>query len=240
MDDDDVPETPPDPPPPSIDPVNPSRLENEPLSIKLEGERSMLASFDNKHTGGKANMLGVLRHNEDARKWPKKLRSASEPVQEQSEQTSLEDSPRTAPDKPDKPDDEAVIPGDLQRTQGCPRADGNMHSSETNLPSRGTGPGGYRGKLEVRRGVEVDLGHLKVIKGAKYNGVHTMSNKNTHAIEMDTLCPVKDPGGPEGEQVELESIRTNWDCQNNSKGVGYDGNECRIDGRMSGARRDSK
>ena len=65
-----VPEGPPDPPAP---PDKPANLQNEPPSIKLEGERRSGLSFDETCIRGEADMSGAPMHDEDARKQPKKL-----------------------------------------------------------------------------------------------------------------------------------------------------------------------
>ena len=85
--------------------------------------------------GDEVDMLAAPGGDGDPRNRLKKLYNASEPERTHSEQAEGGNSPRTASDKPGKPDDEAVIPGNLQRTQGCPRADRNAHGSEMNLPS---------------------------------------------------------------------------------------------------------
>ena len=118
---DDKPEAPPDPPPPLTNPSAPSARENTPPSIELEGEtrRSAALSCDVECTEGEADASGASYCDEDARGWPKKLRNVSERVSKRSERQSRENSPRKVPD------DEAVVPGDLQSTQECPKGDRN-------------------------------------------------------------------------------------------------------------------
>jgi len=99
-----------------------------------------------------------------------------------------------------------VIPGDLQGTQGCPIGDGDMRSGEMIAPSRGTGPGGYRGDQETRRGVKVDSGRKKIIECAEYNGIHTTSNENAHIVETNVQRWATAPDGHLGNGIELGSV----------------------------------
>jgi len=135
--------------------------------------------------GDEANAPGALGHNEDDRNRPKGLQNASELERTQPEQSEEEYSLGRPPDRPNAPDNEAAIPGDLQGTQGCPIGDRDTRGSEMIVSSQGTRPGGYRGDQETRRGVEVNLGHKNVIKRAEYNGIRTTSNKNVHIIETN-------------------------------------------------------
>ena len=187
-----------------------------------------------------ADASGASVGDEDAGKRPMKLRNALEQVPAQSDQSEEGYSLNRPPDEPYESDDETVVPGDLQGTQGCPIDDGNARGGETNPPSRGTGPGGHRGDQEARRGDEVDSGHLKVSKRAEYDEVRTRSDGNVRVIETDALRPEKDPGGPEGEQDELGSVGSDWERRNDGEVDGYDGNGDQRSGATSGARRDSK
>ena len=65
---DNIPEDPPDPSPLSS---NPAQRINEPQSIKLEGERTILANFDIGLTSAETNMSGAPEGDEDPRNRPK-------------------------------------------------------------------------------------------------------------------------------------------------------------------------
>jgi len=67
-----------------------------------------------------------------------------------------------------------------------------------------------------------------------------MSDGNARAIEMDTLRPEKDPGGPVGEQDKLGSVGSDLECRNDGEVDGYNGNGDQRSGAVSSACYDLK
>jgi len=105
-------------------------------SEQAEGGNSpMRPPDDSDDPRGKVNVSGVSGHANDPRNWPNKLWNALEQIPAWSDQSEEGYSPGRPPEEPNAPDDETVVPGDLQGTQGCPRADGNARGGETNPPS---------------------------------------------------------------------------------------------------------
>ena len=189
---------------------------------------------------GEVNASGVSRCDEDARRRPKKLWNAPERVSAQLKQTEQEDSLSRPPDEPNAPDDEAVIPGDLQSTQGCPKGIWSECIEETNALCPHTGPGGYASELETRRGDEVDRAHQKVIEGAEYDGVCTINDWNARVIKTNAEHQVTGPGGHMGKWSELGSVGSDRECRNDGEHDGYDAERGQMDGAASGARYHSK
>jgi hypothetical protein len=138
----DVPGLSPEPPPPFTSPDEPARVENEPPSIELEGERRDVASCDVERTGGEADVSRASEGVEVDGNRSKKLWSASEHDRDRSKRINEENSPGRPGDEPDEPGGEAAVPGDVHSTQERPRCETSDVVDNTNASRRGEGPGG--------------------------------------------------------------------------------------------------
>ena len=67
-------------------------------------------------------MLGVSRHDEDAKNSPKKLWNTSELEHKRSERRVDENSPYRPREEPEDPGSEMVMPGGVHGVQECPRS----------------------------------------------------------------------------------------------------------------------
>ena len=89
--------------PPSTSPDKTVIPQNEPPSIKLEGERTQFLSCDNGLTRNDMDAMGVSSHVlvHDDKKWPKNLENVSECVDKPLEQKDQDDLPEGAQVDPD-------------------------------------------------------------------------------------------------------------------------------------------
>ena len=67
-----------------------------------------------------------------------------------------------------------------------------------------------------------------------------MSDGDMHIIETNAQCRDPDPGGHQDMRVRSGDVGADWNGKSDGEGVGYDGEECRMDGTTSGACHDSK
>lgn len=137
-----------------------------------EEENSPRRPLDNSdNPSSKANMLGVLRYNENMMRILGSSRRSCTTCQNELVHSSNKVSKKTH-----------LV--DLQSTQECPKGNWSKCIKETNALCPHTGPGGYAGKLKTKRGDEVDWTCQKVIKGVKYDGVCTMMEMHTSSKQM--------------------------------------------------------
>ena len=112
----DVPEDPPDPP--LTSPDEPTRPENEPPSVELEGERRRDPSCDDGSISAEATASGELEGDEDPRNRPKAAQNKLDRVRERLEQRDEENSPGRTQDEPDAPGDEADASRSMETGRG--------------------------------------------------------------------------------------------------------------------------
>ena len=122
---------------------------------------------------------------EETREKPTKLHNASVQVRERSKERTRQNSPSRPGEEPEEPDDEAVIPGDLQNDPEHPRSVSNKRVDRTNAPCRRNGPGGHLGEPEASRGVEGVWDRETVVDGAKHDGMCPSSRGNERKVEMN-------------------------------------------------------
>ena len=142
----DVPEDPPDPP--LTSPDEPTRPENEPPSVELEGERRRDPSCDDRSISAEATASGESEGDEDPRNRPKAAQNKSDRVRERLERRDEENSPGRTQDEPDAPGDEADAstasegvevdgnrPRKLRETSECEQ-ERLKHKDEADSPGR--------------------------------------------------------------------------------------------------------
>ena len=137
-DNDDVPEPFPGPPPPPGKPAECASQPSEPRSVKLEGEKKSVASFDDACTNGDADTSGAPRRDESARERSRKLPNASERIRKRLERRGEENLHKQAPEGPDEPGGETAAPGEHQDHQGSPEDDRKRRDDATNVSCRDT------------------------------------------------------------------------------------------------------
>ena len=176
---------PPDPPPPPDEPTNP---QNEPPSIELKGKKKPCPSFDETCTSHEADAPRASESAEDAMDRPRKLRTTSEHVGEQSEQGEQENSPGRAPDDPDDPGSETAVPCEPQDHQRSLEDDGKRRDDATNASCRDRRPGG---QVELQEASSA-IGTLKRLSKTPIMmgytpGVTRMSasSKRTRYVELE-------------------------------------------------------
>ena len=135
---------------------------------------------------------------------------------------------------------ETAVPGDPHGYQEGPTDDGNGSGSDTNAPSRDTGPGGCGVELGQSRGVEGVRDRVKVVNGAGYDGNRPRSQENERVDKANTPCRDRGPGGDSGEQVESGDVGSDQEHQSDGDGNEMDGIRGGMGGATSGTRRDSK
>jgi hypothetical protein len=235
----DVPGLSPEPPPPFTSPDEPARVENEPPSVELEGERRDVASCDVERTGGKADVSRASEGVEDDGNRSKKLWSASEHDRDRSKRINEENSPGRPGDEPDEPGGEAAVPGDVHSTQERPRCE-TSDVDNTNASRRGEGPGGQLDLQGESRGEEIVPDSDKDVEHAEYDGNRPRSEENARGVETSAPCRDTGPPGNMGERIESGGDGGSRERQSNGNGDQRGGIRCGKDDATSGARSDSK
>ena len=138
------------------------------------------------------------------------------------------------------------IPGHGKAVEGAednclhPSRDGSERRVETDALCPDTGPGGSRGEQAESRDDEELPDRRKVTDYVGYDGTGPMSDGDMRVIETNVQCRDPDPGGHQGMRVRSGDVGADWNGESDGEGVGYDGEECLMDGTMSGACHDSK
>ena len=123
---------------------------------------------------------------EDVRKRPNKLSNTSEHKHKHSKRKSRQHSPGRPGEEPDEPDDEAVIPGNPQNDQECPRSVRNQRVDETDAPGRDRAPGGHRGEQEASRAAKGDPDRINVVDCPEHDWMCPRADGNEHEVETNT------------------------------------------------------
>ena len=134
-----------DPPDPLPPPDEPTKPQNEPLSIELEGKKKPCPSFNKTHTSHEVDASRASESAKDARDWLRKLQTMSEHIGERSEQGKQENSPKRAPGKPGS---KMAVPGKPQDHQRSLEDDGKWCNDE-----------------QVQEAVAADIDHSQVLAG---------------------------------------------------------------------------
>ena len=153
-DDEDAPSTPPEPPPPLTSPDEHTRQHEEPLSIKLKGERRSCVSCNDRPTSNVTDMSASSRQVKDTSNVLRKLQEMLECEKECSKSKEEANSPARPGEELDEPGGEMTIPDDFQTSQQCLRNDSNKHSGKTNTPDWVIRPGDCRCDQGELRGVK--------------------------------------------------------------------------------------
>ena len=154
----------------------------------------------------------------------------SERVNGPLEHSEKENSPRGAPDPPDKPGSELAAPGDRHRYREHPRSHANNGVEETNALRRDREPGGWMNDWAKSDGVEGNPDRGKIVEGAEYDGIGPSSHKNERVDETNAPCPDRAPGGRLAEGAKLGDVEVNPNHENVIDSTRYDGTGPRSNG----------
>ena len=221
----DVPGTSPEPPPPALPPDQPTRPQNEPPGVELEGERRRYPSCDDGPTSDDADATGVSSLVEDDGKRPKNLENASERVDEPLEQKDEVNSPEGALDELDAPGDEA----DASTASESVEVNGNQPTKLWNASEHQRerlerkveedSPGMAPDEPDEPGGKTVVPGDLQTYQEGPMGDTSDVGG-GTNASSQDT-----GPGGHRGEEEALRVIEAGLDRQRVVDGAGYDGTQ---------------
>ena len=99
---------------------------------------------------------------------------------------------------------------------------------------------GHIDDQEALRDIEGIRDHGTVVDGTEHNGIPPSSNGSECEVETHIPCQEVEPGGHIGELKALRDVESDWDHQSDGEGNQIDGRQCRKDGAMSSAHRNSK
>ena len=174
-----------DPPDPLPPPDEPTKPQNEPPSVELEGKKKPCPSFDETRTSHEVDASRASESAEDARDWSRKLRTTSEHVGERSEQGEQENSPGRAPGEPGS---ETAVPGEPQDHQRSLEDDGKRRDDATNASCRDRRPGGQVELQEASSaiGIPKRLSKTPITMGYTPGATRTSaSSKRTRYVELE-------------------------------------------------------
>jgi hypothetical protein len=242
-------------------PDDPAKRRTQSPSVELEGERMTAASCDVEPAEGEQDASEAPERVEDDCERPRKLPNTSERVNERSERKRREDLPERTkvesgdPDseadvsaasgsipgeEPDEPDDEAVVPDDLQNDPERPRSVSNERVDRTNAPSPDKAPGGHKDDQEALRDVEGDSDRGTVVDSAEHDGMCPSSRRNEREDKTNAPHQRNSPEGHLGEPEVSRGVEGVRDRESVVDSAEYDGRRGGKHGATSGARRDSK
>ena len=213
----------------------PTRPENKPLNIELEGEKMNLASCNEECDGDNADISAASGSIQDDRKHPKKLHKMSEHVSECLKSRSRGHSPRKAWGDPDDLGGEMAAPGGPYTYQEGPIGGLSDDSGKMSVLDQDTWPGGCRGEQVESRGFKGIWDCRQGVDSAEHDRKCPRSNGNTHTMETNAQCRDNWPGGQLGEQVGLGDVKGDWKRWSDAKGDKTSGGRGGKDGATSSA-----